>query len=130
MVAGLRPGEIVIAGSDPGCVMATGCARRRPRRPGVLKQALAKPGCRALNGGGKLNGGKFNPAAWFASIFVTSRMTSLVILACALLGIFAVLNTPREENPQIVVPAANIYLAMPGASAVEMERLVVQPLEA
>ncbi len=75
------------------------------------------------------NGGKFNPAAWFAAIFVTSRMTSLVILACVLLGIFAVLNTPREENPQIVVPAANIYLAMPGAGAVEMERLVVQPLE-
>lgn len=75
------------------------------------------------------NGNRFNPAGWFASFFVTSRMTSLVILACALLGIFAVLNTPREENPQITVPAANIYLAMPGATAVEMERLVVQPLE-
>lgn len=75
------------------------------------------------------NGGRFNPAAWFASIFVTSRMTSLVILGCVLLGVFAVLNTPREENPQIVVPAANLYLAMPGATAVEMERLLVQPLE-
>ncbi len=75
------------------------------------------------------NGNRFNPAAWFASLFVTSRMTGLVILACALLGVFAVLNTPREENPQIVVPAANLYLAMPGATAVEVERLLVQPLE-
>ncbi|MGK2914050.1 MAG: efflux RND transporter permease subunit, partial [Porticoccaceae bacterium] len=70
-----------------------------------------------------------NPAGWLASLFVTSRMTSLVILACGLLGTFAILNTPREENPQIVVPAANVYLSMPGASAVEMERLLVQPLE-
>ena len=45
-------------------------------------------------------------------------------------GLMAFWLTPREENPQIVVPAANIIVAKPGASPEEVEQLIVKPLEA
>jgi multidrug efflux pump subunit AcrB len=50
--------------------------------------------------------------------------------ATAILGLFALWFTPREENPQIVVPAANVMVMMPGASAKEIEELVSKRLEA
>ncbi len=71
----------------------------------------------------------FNAAGWLTRIFVTSRITPVVILACLLLGVVAIRNTPREENPQIVVPAADIMVRLPGATPQEMEALVVRPLE-
>ena len=71
----------------------------------------------------------FNPAGKIAEIFVDSRLTILFIIGCSLLGVVAVLQTPREENPQIVVPAAEIVMVLPGASASEVEELVVTPLE-
>lgn len=64
-----------------------------------------------------------------AQIFITSKLTIVFIIAVALMGILAVLRTPREENPQIVVPAALITVSLPGASAAEVEDLVVMPLE-
>ena len=70
-----------------------------------------------------------NPAGKIAEIFVNSRLTILFIIGCSLLGVIAVLQTPREENPQIVVPAVEIVIALPGASAREVEELVVTPLE-
>lgn len=71
----------------------------------------------------------FNPAGKIAEIFVDSRLTILFIIGCSLLGVVAVLQTPREENPQIVVPAAEIVMVLPGASASEVEELIVTPLE-
>jgi multidrug efflux pump subunit AcrB len=50
--------------------------------------------------------------------------------ATALLGLFALWFTPREENPQIVVPAANVMVMFPGSSAREVEELVAKKLEA
>src|SRR5688572_15610905 len=46
-----------------------------------------------------------------------------------LLGVFAVLALPREEEPQIVVPMIDVFLAMPGAGAVEVEQRLTRPLE-
>jgi multidrug efflux pump subunit AcrB len=76
-----------------------------------------------------MNDRKLNIAGRLAEIFVTSKMTVLFMMACALLGILAVTLTPREENPQIVVPGAEVRVTLPGASAEEVEQLVIRPLE-
>ncbi|MCW8919230.1 MAG: efflux RND transporter permease subunit, partial [Gammaproteobacteria bacterium] len=61
--------------------------------------------------------------------FLTSEITPLLALVGFLLGLFAVLITPREEEPQINVTFANIFIAYPGASAREVENLVALPAE-
>ncbi|MDD4881400.1 MAG: efflux RND transporter permease subunit [Gallionellaceae bacterium] len=71
-----------------------------------------------------------NIAGKLARAFLTSKLTALTIIAVTLTGILALMVTPREYNPQIVVPAANIIVAKPGASAAEVENLIVKPLEA
>lgn len=71
-----------------------------------------------------------NIAGKIAQTFLESKITAMIMLAVTLAGIMAFLVTPREYNPQIVVPAANIIIAKPGASAAEIENLVVKPLEA
>ena len=71
-----------------------------------------------------------NLAGKLAGMFLTSKLTALFILALTLTGMLALVMTPREYNPQIVVPAANIIVAKPGASATEIHNLVVKPLEA
>ncbi len=71
-----------------------------------------------------------NLAGKLAQGFLTSKLTALFILAVSLTGLLALVVTPREYNPQIVVPAANIIVAKPGASATEIQNLVVKPLEA
>ncbi|MBZ5651642.1 MAG: hypothetical protein LAO18_14290, partial [Acidobacteriia bacterium] len=49
--------------------------------------------------------------------FIDSKLTPLVIVAALLLGAFSILQTPREEEPQIVVPMLDVFVQMPGASA-------------
>ena len=71
-----------------------------------------------------------NLAGKLARGFLTSKLTALFMLAVTLTGLLALVVTPREYNPQIVVPAANIIVAKPGASATEIQNLVVKPLEA
>ena len=61
--------------------------------------------------------------------FVDSKITPLLILFSLLLGIFAILFTPSEEEPQIVVPMVDIMVSMPGASPREIEARVINPLE-
>jgi multidrug efflux pump subunit AcrB len=61
--------------------------------------------------------------------FLTTEITPLLALVGFLLGLFAVLITPREEEPQINVTFANIFIAYPGASAREVENLVALPAE-
>ena len=75
------------------------------------------------------NNARLNPAGLLANYFVTSRITSVFVLACFLLGVVAISFTPREENPQIVVPAANVIVSLPGASPSEVEHLIIRPLE-
>lgn len=73
---------------------------------------------------------KLSLAGKLASAFIESRLTVMLVLAVLLVGTAALLVTPREYNPQIVVPAANIIVARPGASPEEVHNLVVKPLEA
>jgi multidrug efflux pump subunit AcrB len=77
-----------------------------------------------------MNRSNLNPAGRIAEIFIDSKLTPLFILACVILGVVAITQTPREENPQILVPGAEIMVTLPGASAHEVEQLVVNPLEA
>ena len=64
-----------------------------------------------------------------ASAFIDSKLTQLLILGSLLVGLFAVVATPREEEPQIVVPFADIFVEMPGASAKEVEERISIPME-
>ena len=64
-----------------------------------------------------------------AKAFVDSQLTPLIALVAALLGLFAVLVTPREEEPQINVTMANVFVSFPGASAKDVESLVATPGE-
>jgi multidrug efflux pump subunit AcrB len=61
--------------------------------------------------------------------FVTGPLSLLLLIVSAAAGAIAVLATPREEEPQIVVPTADVLVAFPGASAEEVEKLVATPLE-
>ncbi len=68
-------------------------------------------------------------AGRIAHAFIDSKLTQLIILAALLLGLFAVLATPREEEPQIVVPFADVFVDMPGAGVREVEQRVTIPME-
>ncbi|MGB5199522.1 MAG: efflux RND transporter permease subunit, partial [Sedimenticolaceae bacterium] len=61
--------------------------------------------------------------------FQSTQITPLLALVGLLLGVFAVLVTPREEEPQINVTFANVFIPFPGASAHEVESLVASPAE-
>ena len=63
-------------------------------------------------------------------VFITSKLSLLLLVASLLAGMAALLLTPREEEQQIVVPLADVFVHMPGASAEEVEKLVASPLEA
>ncbi len=64
-----------------------------------------------------------------AKAFLESKLTPLLVVASLLLGAFAVLITPREEEPQIKVPMIDVFVALPGATAEEVDRRVVSPVE-
>jgi len=68
-------------------------------------------------------------AGRLAAAFVNSKLTPLIIIASLLLGVFAVIRTPREEEPQIIVPMADVIVQMPGATVAEVERRVTAPME-
>jgi multidrug efflux pump subunit AcrB len=68
-------------------------------------------------------------AGQIARRFLTTEITPLLALVGLLLGVFAVLVTPREEEPQINVTFANVFIPFPGASAREVEHLVASPAE-
>jgi multidrug efflux pump subunit AcrB len=64
-----------------------------------------------------------------AERFQATEITPLLALVGLLLGMFAVLVTPREEEPQINVTFADVFIPFPGASASEIEHLVAGPAE-
>jgi multidrug efflux pump subunit AcrB len=64
-----------------------------------------------------------------AEKFLTSEITPLLALVGLLMGLFAVMVTPREEEPQIDVTFANVFIPYPGASAKEVESLVTGSAE-
>ena len=61
--------------------------------------------------------------------FLSSHLSIMFMVLAACLGIAAVVLTPREEDPQIVVPMADVIVQAPGCSAAEVENLVTTPLE-
>ncbi len=64
-----------------------------------------------------------------AKAFITSKLTPLIVAASLLMGVFAVMVTPREEEPQIVVPMVDVFVSYPGASAKEVEERITTPME-
>src|SRR5581483_367319 len=72
---------------------------------------------------------RLSGAGRIAAAFVSSKLTPLFVLASILLGVFAVVKLPREEEPQIIVPMIDIFVEMPGASAREVEERVTKPME-
>jgi len=62
--------------------------------------------------------------------FIHSQLTILIIVALAVFGLMAMVLTPKEENPQIVVPAADVLVQYPGAQAATVEKTLITPLEA
>jgi len=79
---------------------------------------------------------EFNPedrplgfAGRIAGKFLDSKLTPLLIIAALLLGGLSIVETPREEEPQIVVPMLDVSVAMPGASADEVAQRVSEPME-
>ncbi|MGD8562624.1 MAG: efflux RND transporter permease subunit [Desulfarculaceae bacterium] len=69
------------------------------------------------------------PVAGLVRPFLKSQLSVLLIILAGCLGLVAVLVTAREEEPQIVVPLADVFVQAPGASAEEVEKLVSTPLE-
>jgi multidrug efflux pump subunit AcrB len=61
--------------------------------------------------------------------FLESNLSLVLILLASVAGLAALGLTPREEDPQIVVPLADVYVSFPGHSAAEVEQLVSTPLE-
>ncbi|MBS0436586.1 MAG: efflux RND transporter permease subunit [Proteobacteria bacterium] len=68
-------------------------------------------------------------AGRLASTFQRHALTPLLALVALLLGLFAVLVTPREEEPQINVTMANVLIAFPGASSADVQSMVARPAE-
>ena len=72
---------------------------------------------------------KYGIAGRMASIFIDSKLTPIVVAASLLLGFFSILMLPREEEPQIKVPMIDVMVAMPGATAAEVENRITRPME-
>jgi multidrug efflux pump subunit AcrB len=68
-------------------------------------------------------------AGRIARAFIDSKLTPLIVIASVLLGVFAVLMLPREEEPQIKVPMVDVMVSMPGFSAKEVEERATRPME-
>ena len=76
-----------------------------------------------------LSGQEHNFTNRVVKIFLESNLSIILILLAAVVGLAALVLTPREEDPQIVVPLADVYVNFPGHSAAEVEQLVTTPLE-
>ncbi|SLM28651.1 Acriflavin resistance protein [Desulfamplus magnetovallimortis] len=65
----------------------------------------------------------------FVEKFLDGKLSIMLMIISLCLGAASLVVTPKEEEPQIVVPLADIYVSVPGASAEEVEQLVATPLE-
>lgn len=68
-------------------------------------------------------------AGSIAKLFINSKLSPLLMVAFLAIGIYSAYLTPREEEPQIDVPIADLFFQYPGASPSEMESRIVQPIE-
>ena len=72
---------------------------------------------------------KSRVAGRLADAFLVSKVTPLLLGGALVVGIWSVMTMPSEEEPQIVVPLADVYLPMPGYSPEEIENRALIPLE-
>lgn len=72
---------------------------------------------------------QLNSAGRIADYFIESKLTPVFVLLCLAIGWIAATLTPREENPQILVPGAEVNYTLPGRSAADVDRLVAAPVE-
>jgi multidrug efflux pump subunit AcrB len=75
------------------------------------------------------NGSSHNWISRIVEAFMQGNLSVLLIVISLIAGAAALMLTPREEDPQIVVPLADVMISMPGASAHEVERQVATRLE-
>ena len=68
-------------------------------------------------------------AGKIAKAFMTSKLTILLMVVFMVIGVYSSFLIPREEEPQIDVPMADIFVGYPGASPTEVESRVLKPLE-
>jgi multidrug efflux pump subunit AcrB len=68
-------------------------------------------------------------SAAIVRIFTISHLSPMLLIAALIAGVVALQLTPREEDPQIVVPVMDVMIDYPGASAEEVEKLAATPLE-
>jgi len=68
-------------------------------------------------------------AGRIANTFINSKLTPLLMAAFLLIGLYSAWMTPREEEPQINVPIADIFVRYPGASPAEVERRIAEPMD-
>ena len=68
-------------------------------------------------------------AGKIAKSFIGSKLTVLLMIVFMIIGVYSSFLIPREEEPQIDVPIADIFVGYPGASPTEVESRVVKPLE-
>ncbi|SOC79559.1 Multidrug efflux pump subunit AcrB [Salinimicrobium sediminis] len=68
-------------------------------------------------------------AGKIAKGFINSKLTVLLMIVFMIVGVYASFLIPREEEPQIDVPMADIFVGYPGASPTEVEQRIIKPLE-
>ncbi|MGD9259206.1 MAG: efflux RND transporter permease subunit [Desulfobacterales bacterium] len=69
---------------------------------------------------------------WLArmlAVIMEGPIPLLLMLTALIGGILALMITPREEEPQIIVPMADVLVWAPGLSAEQIERQIATPLE-
>ena len=64
-----------------------------------------------------------------AALFINSKLSILLMIGLMIIGVYSSTLIPREEEPQINVPMADIMVGYPGANPAEVESRVIQPLE-
>ncbi len=109
---GARRGDQVeiLAGLSAGEVVVDRSRGEPPRRPAAGGRAVS-----AASGSPFPDPKAYGFAGRLASMFIDSKLTPIVVAASLLLGAFAILMLPREEEPQIKVPMIDVMVAMPGA---------------
>ena len=75
------------------------------------------------------SGAPLGIAGRIAQSFIDSKLSLLIVIASLLLGVFAVVMLPREEEPQIKVPMVDVLVSMPGFHAKEVEERATRPME-
>ena len=68
-------------------------------------------------------------AGKLAKSFIRNPLTAILGVAIFSIGYLALTMMPREENPQMVVSGSTVIVALPGASAKEVQKIIVKPLE-